>query len=182
MNRVICCAVLMSIVTCASVVAQSTDRDNPTKLTSPEISGIVDSRSAKSNFFYSFTAGPGEVAITLDVFKTGQYASARYEIFDEDARSLVDDTGDAWTSSESRKIKRFVLSRKVSLILKITPGQIWGGGESGKFRLRISGAVDLSGSTSPACLPKQGVLRIKMKDGSIKEIDLKQSDEITIQP
>ncbi|MBL8186464.1 MAG: hypothetical protein JNK38_00570 [Acidobacteria bacterium] len=174
--------IILAVATVCTAGAQSTDRDSPTKLTSPEISGFVDSKSAENNYFYSFVAGPGEVVITLDISKVNSDASIRYEIFDEDAKSLIYDDAVAFGSSEERKIKRFVLSRKVLLILKISPGHIWGRRESGRFRLRISGAVDLSSAASLACLPKQGILRIKMKDGSIKEIDLKQTDEITIQP
>ncbi len=174
--------IALVVTTASAAGAQSTDRDNPTKLASPEISGFVDSKSAKRNYFYSFVAGPGEVAITLDVSKVNSDTSIKYEIFDEDAKSLIYDAAEAFGSSEQRKIKRFVLSQKVLLILKISPGYIWGESESGKFRLRFSGAVDVSGATTPTCLPKQGTLRVKMKDGSVKDIDLKQADEITIQP
>lgn len=173
---------ILAVAAVGTAGAQSNDRDNPTKLISPEISGFIDSKSAKSNYFYSFTAGPGEVMITLDVSKVNSDASIRYEIFDEDAKSLIYDDAVAFGSSEERKIKRFVLSRKVLLIMKISPGHIWGERESGRFRLRLSGAIDVSGASTPTCLPKQGILRVKMRDGSIKEIDLKQADEVMIQP
>jgi len=169
-----------------TVMAQSTDRDNPTKLTTPEISGFIDGRNAKKLYYYFFVAGPGEVQITLDAQVVGGstgVVSIRFELFDEDARKIIDgDVSPTGQGQEERQVRRFVASQKARLIMRLSPGVVWGDLESGKFRLRLSGAVELGGSSAPTCLPKQGTLRIKMKDGSIKEIDLKQTDEITIQP
>ena len=164
------------------VLGQSTDRDNPTKLTSPEISGFVDGQNAGKQYYYSVTAGPGELVVTLDVRAVGNHTSVEYEIFDPDARKIAGEYVSSQKGGENRRVDRFVLSRKTSFIIRLTPGTVWGKIESGTFRLRLSGPVDISGASSLTCLPKQGTLRIKMKDGSVKEIDLKQADEITIQP
>jgi hypothetical protein len=45
--------------------AQSSDRDRPSVLSSGEISGSLNNHNGES--FYSFTAGPGELTITVDV-------------------------------------------------------------------------------------------------------------------
>lgn len=170
------------IALAVAAIGQSTDRDNPTKLTKPEISGFIDGQNARTQYYYSVTAGPGELVITLDVKAVGYHTSVAYKIFDQDAREIADGSVDSVQGGENRRVDRFVLSRKTSFIIRLTPGPIWGKSESGSFRLRLSGPVDVSGASSPTCLPKQGTLRVKMKDGSIKEIDLKQADEITIQP
>ncbi len=166
----------------AVATGQSTDRDNPTKLTSQEISGYVDGDNSGKLYYYSFVAGPGEVVITLDVKAVGYHTSTGFDIFDQNAQMITNERVSAIKGGEERRVNRFVLSRKSSLIIRLTPGGTYGKHESGAFRLRLSGAVDVSGASQPTCLPKQGTLRIKMKDGSVKEIDLKQADEITIQP
>lgn len=173
--------ILFLIVLVEAVAGQSTDRDNPTKLTKPEISGLVDGKNARS-CYYSLTVGPGEFVITLDVKGVGDHTSIGYELFDQDARLIDNGSVGAVKGGEERKVGRLNFDRKTTLIIRLQPATIWGQRESGAFRVRLSGAVDFDGASSPTCLPKQGTLRVKMKDGTIKEIDLKQADEIKIQP
>jgi hypothetical protein len=106
------CAVFVLLITLSlASVGQSTDRDNPTKLTSPEIAGFVDAQNAKIQYYYSFTAGPGEVVITLDVKAVGKgnSVSFEYEIFDQDAKKIVGDYGSSYDGKEDRRVQRFVL-------------------------------------------------------------------------
>ena len=58
--------IIILITSVNSTYAQSTDRNNPTALTKGELVGIVDKEN-QSEYFYSFVAEPGEVAIALDV-------------------------------------------------------------------------------------------------------------------
>jgi hypothetical protein len=80
-------------------------------LTSPEIAGFVDAQNAKIQYYYSFTAGPGEVVITLDVKAVGKgnSVSFEYEIFDQDAKKIVGDYGSSYDGKEDRRVQRFVL-------------------------------------------------------------------------
>ena len=55
-------------------VAQSTDRDHPTPLTSDEIKGAGTGK--KVEYYYSFTGGPGQVLLTIDL------SNAEIEVFD----------------------------------------------------------------------------------------------------
>ena len=70
----------------------------------------------------------------------------------------------------------------------------------GDFRLRIGGAVEFGAKTNSFnaalaeaeaeerenkkgnCLPKQGTLIIKMKDGSKKIVDLSEAETVTVVP
>jgi hypothetical protein len=58
-------SLLVLLAAAGSVFAQSTNRDHPTPFTSTEIKG--DLKGDEIEYFYSFTAGPGEVTITVDV-------------------------------------------------------------------------------------------------------------------
>jgi len=57
-------SLLFLLAVTGSVVAQSTDRDHPTRLTSDEIKGELNGREIE--YFLSFTAGPGEVTLTVE--------------------------------------------------------------------------------------------------------------------
>jgi hypothetical protein len=164
--------------------AQSKDRDNPTKLASNEISGFIEGtpNGDQISSYYSFMAGPGEVTITLDVESVRGFASAAYSVFDSDGRKVFGGHANSTSTGGERDTQRFAISRKVQLILRLELGSMMGRSDSGKFRIRFSGAIDSGGANIPTCLPKQGTLRVKMKDGSVKELDLKQAEEITIQP
>lgn len=62
----IAAAIAFVIVFAASAAsAQYSSRDNPRALGTGEISGNLSDHNQES--FYSFTAGPGELTITLDV-------------------------------------------------------------------------------------------------------------------
>jgi hypothetical protein len=58
--------VLSLAVSTGLAAAQSKDKNNPTKLTSPEIAGSTDSKS-KESYYYTFMAGPGELIINIQV-------------------------------------------------------------------------------------------------------------------
>src|SRR5260370_791052 len=63
-------------------LSPSNDRDNPTPLTSTEIKS--DGVDEKTEYFYSFTAGPGEIKLTLDVKaeKSAAVSSVDIALFD----------------------------------------------------------------------------------------------------
>ena len=70
-------AIAFVIVFSAGVsIAQYSSRDNPTALSSGEITGNMNDLNRET--FYSFTAGPGEVTITLDVNAKGLAGSIKF--------------------------------------------------------------------------------------------------------
>ena len=66
-------ALILALAGMAS--AQSSNRDRPTVLSSGEISGSLGNHNGEN--FYSFTAGPGELTITVDV--TGQLGGYNFQ-------------------------------------------------------------------------------------------------------
>src|SRR4051794_18198772 len=67
---------------------ESTDRDYPVRLSSTEITAPV---SPDRELYYTFVAGPGDLAFTLNVIKdTGGYApQVSIELFDADANVIA---------------------------------------------------------------------------------------------
>jgi hypothetical protein len=133
-------SLLLLMAAAGSVVAQSTDRDHPTPLTSAEITGDAD--GSGNEYFYSFVAGPGKVTITLDVKSSDGTVAIPYELLDKNAdRAIIccafaqaDSTGETGRSVESAK-----LERRQTVILHLTMNKIF----RGTYKVRLSGATEL---------------------------------------
>src|SRR5258708_8273885 len=65
LSAIILLAAIASVTAAQNQPTPSTDRDNPAQLASNIITG--DGVDSKTEYFYSFTAGPGEVKLTLDL-------------------------------------------------------------------------------------------------------------------
>jgi hypothetical protein len=134
-------SLLVLIAATGSVFAQSTHRDHPTPFTSDEIKGELN--GAEIEYFYSFTAGPGEVTLTVDVKSSDGTTGTAFELLDADANKVLiccegaqaDSTG-----TSGRDIKSIKLGKRQTVILHLTPFKYG----AGTYRVRISGAVALA--------------------------------------
>jgi len=195
----------LALVVSANVAnAQSKDRDNPTSLTSNVISGLIDSESRGNYYFYSFMANPGEISITLtvepgrsakpDFFSNMDRTAVGFTLFDHNAAEIAGKiVSTAISTGSQQAVARVEVTRRQLLVLSINiqDGAMYKTA-GGKYRIRIEGAIELGQNGSPAlstdkpassgCLPKQGTLIIKMKDGSKKIIDLSEAETVTVVP
>ncbi len=200
---------LMTIALVGSANAQSKDRENPTRLTSTVISGVIGDNLGDS-YYYTFVAGPGEVTLTLTLEGNKSRISSinfmDFELFNENRRKLISRHVIA-ARSNAQAVERINFSRRQRVLLLIRISDSNSG--SAKYWLRLSGPVDVSQDmpserdtvggigeetgirVSPSkrvpeakesCLPKQGTLIVKMKDGSKKIIDLSEAETITVVP
>src|ERR1700687_2908939 len=80
-------SLLVLIAATGTVFAQSTTRDHPTPFTSVEIKGELTAEEIE--YFYSFTAGPGEVTLTVDVKSSGGTTGTAFELLDGDANKVL---------------------------------------------------------------------------------------------
>jgi hypothetical protein len=190
----------------ATATAQSSDRDRPTVLSSGEISGSLNDHNGEK--FYSFTAGPGELTITVDVTVNHrrdetQIGVLNFELLGRDASTSLLCCEFAQTSDggTGRDVKSVRLTRRQTVILHTTNGPVGGG----TFRVRLSGAGSFSTSTfgggntdnnnndnsdnnrdrgnragDQITVPESGILRIRMKDGTSRDIDLSRVRNISI--
>lgn len=134
-------SLLVLVGATGSVFAQSTDRDHPTPFTSDEIKGELNGEEIE--YFYSFTAGPGEATITLDVKSSGGTTGTAFELLDRDASKVLiccegaqaDSTG-----ASGREVVSIKLGKRQTVILHLTPFKYG----NGTYRVRISGAVALA--------------------------------------
>lgn len=134
-------SVLFVVLACgAGVSAQepSTDMDAPTAFTSNEVKGV--GTSDKTEYFYSFKAGPGEVTLTFDV-KADKGANLHgfdYELFDAKSRRLAGGFLDPVRGESKRKVETVKLKGTVEqeLVLKVTVTEY-----VDTYRIRLGGAV-----------------------------------------
>lgn len=185
---------LLLVIAGASVaVAQSGDRDHPTPVNSNELRGVLDGNGSES--FYSFTAGPGELTITVEVKSSEGTLAMPFELLEANAADVLlcceyaqaDATGET-----GRVVKTVRIRGRRNVILHLTENKYG----AGTFLVRISGAVAFAGRSESAQgnrigfngpggrmgLPTNGTLHIRMRDGSTKEIDLSLVQEIAVHP
>jgi len=126
-----------------SANAQSKDRDNPTQLTSNEISGLINEDNLGDHYYYTFVAGPGEITLTLSVQSgNGKSNQVSFDLSNDNARQLGYGTMGAYGGRTEQLVKRIDVNRRQPVLLHITIND-WSQG-SGRYRLRVGGAVDVS--------------------------------------
>jgi len=158
--------------------------------------------------FYSFTAGPGVVTVTVDVnAKRDNQGLLTFEVLGRDGATNVACCYGAQGNGggTGREVATFKLAKRQVVILHTTNGPIGGG----TFRIRISGATSFGGSTGGVgnggddrdnnndgngrgnrgnrdgenvAVPASGTLHIRMKNGTTKDIDLSLIRSVTVRP
>jgi hypothetical protein len=131
---------LLLVAVAGSTSAQSTNRDHPTPFRSDEIKGELNAEEIE--YFYSFTAGPGELTITVDVKSADGTTGTAFELLDHEANKVLiccegaqaDSTGQS-----GRDVSHIKLGKRQTVILHLTPFKYG----RGTYRVRISGAVDV---------------------------------------
>lgn len=175
---------------------QSSNRDNPTPLNSGEITGNMNDHDKES--FYSFTAGPGEVTITVDVkAQRDDQGLLNFEVLARNGATPLEcchyAQGDG--GGTGRDVATLKLTKRQTVILHTTNGPIGGG----TFRIRLSGATAFGGTLTGGGtgkddiggrergeggekidVPESGILHIRMKNGTTKDIDLSLIRSVTI--
>ncbi len=191
--------------------AQSKDLNNPTPLTSDVISGTLSPDKKGDKYYYSFVANPGDVTVTLTVEaenRRDNVVQAHLILYDEREVQLGETKYVAtYLGGTAQGVENFNLKKRQRVVVLIEMSRFSAG--YGKYRLKVSGPVDFSQNKPTTerenvdplldatqesirsrnktddlgkCLPKQGTLVIKMKDGSKKIIDLNEAETITVVP
>lgn len=127
----------------------STDRDNPTPFTSNVVTG--DGVDDKTEYYYSFNAGPGEITITLDVKaeKGTAVSSVDLALFDAKSRKLMSTYANPDHGSSKRAVETVKVRGTQTLLLEVTVSQ-----GVDNFKIKLDGAVKtdpaVGGSVAPA--------------------------------
>jgi len=116
--------------------AGSTERDNPTALSVNTIKGTGVGK--KVEYFYSFTAGPGEVVLTIDLKAKSGSTNADVEVFEAEGGKIFYHYPNATIQNE-RAVKKFNVDTKQVLTLRIALD-----GNAGDYSIKFGGAVELA--------------------------------------
>jgi hypothetical protein len=123
----------------------STDRDNPTAVASKVIAG--DGVDEKTEYFYTFNAGPGEITITLDVKaeKDTAVSSVDIALFDAKSRKLVSSFANPDHGSSKRAVETVKVRGTQPLLLEVTVSH---GVDT--FKIKLDGAVKIDATATGA--------------------------------
>jgi hypothetical protein len=129
-------AMLLLGATASAANAQSQDRDSPTPLSANTIQG--NGIGKKVAYYYAFTAGPGELVVTVDLKAKSGSTNADVEIFDLDASKIFYYYPNA-TSQNERAVKRVTLNSKQVLTLRLALDP-----NAGAYSIKLTGPVELA--------------------------------------
>jgi len=132
------------MITLANVSARaqtgSADRDNPTALAANTIKGTGVGK--KVEYFYSFTAGPGEVVLTIDLKAKSGSTNADVEVFEAEGSKLFYHYPNATIQNE-HAVKKFNVDSKQVLTLRLALD-----GSASDYSIKLGGAVELTDNSS----------------------------------
>ncbi len=142
LSAIILLAGAASVTAAQNQPTPSTDRDNPAQLTSNVITG--DGVDDKTEYFYAFTAGPGEVKLTLDVKaeKSTAVSSVDLVLFDANSRKLLSTYANPDHGSTKSAVETVKVRGEQTLVLDVTvsPG-------IDSFKIKLDGAIKIASST-----------------------------------
>jgi len=141
-SRVFLVSFLLVVGSPIAAAAQSQDRDNPTPLTSNLIKG--NGVGKKVEYFYSFTAGPGELVVLIGLKAAAGSTGAEVEIFDADSSKIFFYYPNATTTVE-RAVKRVTINTKQLVTLRLALDN-----NAGEYAIKLGGAFEQATVTSPS--------------------------------
>src|SRR5690349_15744922 len=126
---------------------QSTDANRPTPVTSRSFSGEL--RGSGQDYYYSLTAGPGQVNVTLVVVVAeGGAAQAVVDLYDQNGSPLLSNIAVRGTANGEPVSQTLMVAARQNVFVRVRDTS----GNQGIFGMQFDGAVEVSQAT-----PSQGV-------------------------
>lgn len=143
MHRKLILMMVLILAAVAAAPAQSTDQSNPTPLGSSELT-IAGPKKNNQQFYYSFTAGPGEVTLQFNVKAKSSSTFVGVKVFDAELNTLTYHNMSADTSP-AMALKKFDVGTKQTLVMSFTSDS-----NLGECKIKFGGAVELGQAESVA--------------------------------
>jgi hypothetical protein len=118
--------------------AQSTDMESPTPLSSNVLT-IAGPKKVNQQFYYSLSAGPGEVTMTFDVRAKAYSTFVGVKVFDSEMNTLTYHNMSAATGSPGIAKKTFEVSEKQTIVVSFTSDP-----SLANCKITFGGAVELA--------------------------------------
>jgi len=122
-----------------SIIAQSTDAESPTPVETNELM-IAGPKKNNQQFYYSFSAGPGEVTMTFHVKAKSSSTFVGVKVFDSEMNTVTYHNMSADTISPGLAKKKFDVGDKQTLIMSFTSD-----GNLANCKITFGGAVEFGG-------------------------------------
>jgi hypothetical protein len=190
---------ILTLFVTVSVLSQSQNPDRPTPIISNEVTKNVTPNDTKA-YYYSFVAGPGTLTITAEIKGAERSQVVWFKLLEKNgADEIRNSSGYAQTGdggNMTREIVNVKIDKRRTILLQVTPEPLL---ENAQYRIRLSGSAISNDqpktdekivrpkdngkreSGDSVKVPAKGILVIKMKNGSTKEIDLSLVREILIE-
>jgi hypothetical protein len=145
--------VIAAILFCASISSafgqqRSTDRNNPTLLTSNEISDDLD--GSGDEYFCKFSVGAGKLTVAFQVQAAGANAGATLDLFDANSRPLLSDVlAQGVDGGGDFVVKSIQLNRSRDVLLRIKGIKYGDSGGNGTYKVKLSGPVTFAPGAAP---------------------------------
>jgi hypothetical protein len=133
---------LLTMAAAGATIAQSNDRNNPTPVSSNTIKGAGVGK--KVEYYYSFSAGPGEVVLTIDLKAKSGSTGADVEVFDAGSNKIFSFFPKA-TRTNERAVKRFKVANKETVVLRLAFDL-----NAGDYTIKLGGSVEPAAVDSSA--------------------------------
>lgn len=127
---------------------QSTDANSPTPITSRSFSGEL--RGSGQDYYYSLTAGPGQVNVTLVVVVAeGGAAQAVVNLYDLNGNPLLANFAARGTVNGEPVSQTLMVAARQTLVLRVSDTS----GSQGIFGMQFDGAVEVAQAGSSQGMP-----------------------------
>lgn len=189
----------------ASAAAQSTDPFSPAPMTSDTVKGRWTSGSP--SYYYSFVAGPGVIKVSFNAKPNGPIDTVGGELRSAEGQLLIPvenrtkgnspTVSGSLTSAGRLFVATYDLERRQKLVFRFF-SNYGGTNNTGTYSIKVSGSglyfgddislisMDPAGSITDggglSCMPKTGILRLEMRDGTFQEINLGRVKEMAVRP
>ena len=130
---------------------QSTDANHPTPITSRSFSGEL--KGSGQDYYYSLTAGPGQISVTLVVVVAeGGAAQAVANLYDLGGNPLLPSLAARGTATGEPVSQTFMVAARQTVILRVRDTS----GSQGIFGMQFDGAVEVAQAGQSQGVPAQG--------------------------
>ena len=127
---------------------RSQDRDNPTPLSSNELSDDLD--GSNDEYFYQFSAGPGKLTVTLEVKANDTNAGATLDLFGPNSRPILSNVLVQGVDGGSEQVVRSAqLGKRQNIIMRIKGIRYGSSGGTGIYKVLLGGAVSFNQGDMP---------------------------------
>jgi hypothetical protein len=145
--RVVISLAIILGITALSMASQlqhrSTDRNNPVPLRSNLLSDSLQERDG-ATYYYSVTAGPGEIVFSLQVSSQGAQTYMEVAVLDGDNRLLL--KFDTTSAAKTEKRERLTLGQRQTLLLQLKGARF---NAFGNYQLSLKGNLKFDAPPVP---------------------------------